>query len=282
MTLYEEIDAVANGLPGAGRLGVAARLVDAGGEELLYRPDDVFPTASVIKALILVATYEAERAGRLRLDDRIPLTREMRVEGSGVLLYCAPGIAPTIGDLTWLMMSISDNVATNMLIDLLGIEAINGVGAALGLERTTLHRPISFDAPGHFAETSPRDMLRLFAHIDAGTAVDAAACTAMLEILKECQSKDGIPRYLPIHDTDDDETAPVEVAHKTGSINGVRNDAGIVYLNRYEPPRRYILSIFTADVDDDRLWTPENAASRAVAEVSRLVYRHYERVLESR
>ena len=100
--------------------------------------------------------------------------------------------------------------------------------------------------------------------------------------MKECQSKDGIPRYLPIHDTDDDATAPVEVAHKTGSINGVRNDAGIVYLNRYDPPRRYILSIFTADVDDDRLWTPENTASRAVAEVSRLVYLHYERLLDER
>jgi beta-lactamase class A len=270
MVLYDEIAGVAAALPG--RLGVAVRFVESG-EEVLYHADDVFPAASVIKAAILVAVYEAAEEGGISLDGNLALP-EARVKGSGVLRYLSRRLAPTVRDACWLMITVSDNVATNMLIELLGVERINSTIQRLGLERTTLYRSISFDAAGPFAETTPRDMLRLFAHLDAGTAASAASCAAMLDMLKECQSKDGIPRYLPIHDRDEAGPLPpsIEVAHKTGSLNGLRHDAGIVYLNTMAPPRRYIVSIFTADVADEALWTPENVAARAVAEVSRLVY----------
>ena len=269
MGLSEDIARVAADLPG--RLGVAVRFMKSG-EDVFYHADDVFPSASVIKVAILAALYQAAHENDIGLDDRleVPATR---VEGSGVLRHLGPGLTPTARDLAWLMITISDNVATNMLIAALGVERINGAITQLGLTATTLHRPISFDVSGHFAETTPRDMMRLLDLLATETVVGADASNEMLSMLKECQGTDGIPRHLPIHDRDATDGPPsIEIAHKTGSIDGVRNDVGIVYLNDAVPPCRYILSVFTADVADDALWTPENIATRAVAAVSRLVY----------
>ena len=275
MGLYEDIAHIAADLPG--RLGVAVRFLE-NGEDVFYHADDVFPSASVIKVAILVALYQAAHEGQIGLDDRLEIPA-MRVAGSGVLRHLAAGLTPTARDLAWLMITISDNVATNMLIAALGVERINRTIKELGLTATTLHRPISFDVSGHFAETTPRDMMRLLVSLATETTVGtetmigADASNEMLSMLKECQGTDGIPRHLPIHDRDATDGPPsIEIAHKTGSIDGVRNDVGIVYLNDAVPPCRYILSVFTADVADDALWTPENIATRAVADVSRLVY----------
>lgn len=273
MSLYEDFERVDAGLDG--RLGVAVRFPDSG-EEILYHADETFPSASVIKIAVLVAVYEGVRAGVTSLDDRLPLPSS-RVGGSGVLQFLDAGLNLTVRDLCWLMITVSDNVATNMLIALLGVERINGTIKGFGLEHTVVNRPISFDAPGYFAETTPGDMMRLLARIDDGTAVDKDACAEMLAMLRECEGRDGIPRYLPMREYgggDENKPPAIQIAHKTGSINGVRNDAGIVYLNDAQPPRRYIVSIFTANVADDTLWTSENVASRTVAEVSRLVYRY--------
>jgi len=275
MGLSEDIARVAADLPG--RLGVAVRFMKSG-EDVFYHADDVFPSASVIKVAILAALYQAAHESDIGLDDRleVPATR---VEGSGVLRHLGAGLTPTARDLAWLMITISDNAATNMLIAALGVERINHTITQLGLTATTLHRPISFDVSGHFAETTPRDMMRLLdllaTETTVGTemAVGGDASNEMLSMLKECQGTDGIPRHLPIHDRDATDGPPsIEIAHKTGSIDGVRNDVGIVYLNDAVPPCRYILSVLTADVADDALWTPENIATRAVADVSRLVY----------
>lgn len=199
----------------------------------------------------------------------------MRVEGAGALRHLAGGLTPTARDLAWLMITISDNVATNMLIAAVGVERINHTIKELGLAATTLHRPIFFDAPGHFAETTPRDMMRLLAILATDTTVSTEVATEMLSMLKECQGTDGIPRHLPLHDRDaTDGPPPIEIAHKTGSIDGVRNDVGIVYLNDARQPCHYIyiLSVFIADVTDDALWRPANIATRAIADVSPVVY----------
>ncbi|GAC1432344.1 MAG: serine hydrolase [Chloroflexota bacterium] len=274
MSLHEAIIRLAAGLPG--RLGVALSF-PATGETVLYHADEVFPSASVIKVVILAEVYRRALVdGTLDLSERLVLGPESRVAGSGVLVHLSDGVTLTVEDAAKLMIVVSDNVATNMLLDLTGIEPVNALARDLGLEQTVLNRKIGFDQPGYFAVTTPADMMRFFTLLDRRELVSAAVAEAVLAVLKECAAETMIPRYLPINPYAEElgrPAPPVEIAHKTGSISGVRNDAGLVILRRPEREEaRYIVSVFTADVRDDDLWTPENVATRAVAEVARLAY----------
>jgi len=272
--LYEGVARIAGALPG-GRMGVAIALLNTD-ETVLYNAEQVFPSASVIKVAVLAEVYRQCAEGSLDLGRRLTLGAAARVMGSGVLAHLRDGLTLTVEDAAKLMIIVSDNVATNMLIDLVGVEAINATLRRLDLRGTVLRRKVSFDLPGSFADTTPGDMLRLFTLLDRRELVSAAASEAMLAILKDCAADSMIPRYLPINPYAEElgrPLPPVEVAHKTGAISGVRNDVGLVILRSPEGVQvRYIVSAFTADVPDGDLWTPENAAVRAVAEVGLLAY----------
>ena len=114
-------------------------LTDLGsGEHIGRDEDEVMPTASLIKVPILVALYQAVAQGRTSLTDRIQFQEEHRVGGSGVLNHMTPGVEMSVRDAATIMIIISDNVATNMMIDLVGLDEINGTMRALGLKQTTI------------------------------------------------------------------------------------------------------------------------------------------------
>ena len=281
--------AVADRLPGT--LGVAIRYLPDG-PAFALNADQPFPTASVIKVPVLVEVFAQARAGQLALAQRIPLRDEDRVGGSGVLQYMGPGLEPSVQDLAELMIGVSDNTATYMLIELVGVGAVNARLRSLGLQQTTLAGKLGLsypvaDAPAGRAVapqvptnrgsvTTPAEMCRLFELLWRGEVVDQAASRAMIGIL-EHQAFMELARYLPLDDLTEEEgraASGVRIASKSGSINGVRNDVGLITAQTPKGTRAYVVSAFTRDVEDHRLWTPQNVALLAIGEVSRLAYRY--------
>jgi beta-lactamase class A len=220
----------------SGKIGLAAVNL-ATGETIERDAGRLYPTASVIKLAVLVETFRRAAEGRFGLDDRVEMTADDIVLGSGLLKEFRPGLAPTVRDLAAAMVVLSDNTATNMLIDLVGgVEPINATMRRLDLPDIVLHRRIDFGQIGsefrRFGESTPRDLMRLVAAIARGEAVDATASAAMLDILRRQQYLNQFPRYLAFNPHADalGETQSIWVGCKTGMTPGVRADAGIVHL----------------------------------------------------
>jgi len=188
-------------------------------ETLGHRP---FRAASTIKVLILIALARAIDNGTLDLSSRIIPEPQTRVAGSGVLNWLSRDLFPTIADHAWLMTAISDNTASNVLIDALGFPAIESVRRDLGLTETVLHR--------HFMSTkrrpqdpsnsiSARDLTTMLGAIATDCAASPERCAWMRSLLGDQQYRDGIARHLP---------AGIDYAGKTGWLSGIVHDCGLL------------------------------------------------------
>jgi beta-lactamase class A len=286
-TVASEIERLADVTGGI--VGVAATQV-ATGRHIGYREDELFPTASVIKLPLLVTLYEDAIAGRIDLSERVVYREETKVAGSGVLQYLDDGLDPTLRDLSVLMMSVSDNTATDLLFDRVGTARIEATMARLGLSsirvpfdiRAMLMELVDMDhsreggyeelrtllrlsagsggrsmIPDQADRTTPADMCRLLELIESRAVLDADACAAIIELMKRIQSGTRIPGLLP---------KGTVVAHKTGSYRRLRNDVGIVYA----PKGPYVIALFARElardnVDDDG----------ALARISLAVYEEF-------
>jgi beta-lactamase class A len=254
-----EIRAVAARLDGV--LGVAAIDLTTG-RTLTLNDDTVFPQASSIKVPIMVALFRAARAGAFRLTDSLTLARTDAAGGSGRLakrLESGP-LALTVRELITAMIEWSDNTATNRLIALVGRERVNRTMEKLGLPNTRLLRVMMDSAAAARDQenvSTPLEMARLMESIWRNQAADAESCREMIEILKlaAAEMKGAVPDG-------------VEVASKPGVLDGVRAETGIVFLER----RPFALAIMAAFLDRSR---------NPVAEVTDIVYRHFEKVANS-
>lgn len=270
MSLQAEIEGIVGSARGV--YGVAAKNLLTG-DSVALRADEGFNTASVIKVAVMVELYARAYDGEVRLTERIELEDEQRAGGSGLFGELDTGMRPTLRDLCVAMIVVSDNTATNMLIARLGLPAINARLAGLGLERTRLHRPIRFEAPAPgeppgLGLTTPREMLRLWEALARGEVVCPEASARMLGVLSRQQHRDMIPRFLPVeYDAVTRESEP-GVAHKTGSVDGVRNDVGLV---TFRDGRRWVVSAFSRELED-LSWTPENEGVLTLARISRAIY----------
>lgn len=254
------------------------------GESLSIRGDEPFPTASNIKVPILIQLFHEVEAGRLHLDDPLVMLDADRVGGSGILQFFDAPLEITVKDAATFMIAQSDNTATNLLIDKVGILAVNERMDSLGYPRTRLwakvsrRRTTSINPDSSRAwglgVTTPMEMARMFAAIYRGEAVSPEASRQMVGMLrKQAWGYNEIPRYLP---------AGVVVAHKTGSVSASRNDCGIIYAPRgegrdiFDPPapgpRDYVVCVFTTG-NEDRSWRPvDNAAETLIGDLSRIVW----------
>ncbi|GAA1276787.1 hypothetical protein GCM10009609_44770 [Pseudonocardia aurantiaca] len=218
----------------SGQLAVSA--VDLStGERVDWRPDVVMPTASVIKEPILLALLRAAEAGRLDLDTRVTLRESERVGGSGVLKVFGGGLQPTVRDVATLMINVSDNTATNKVLDLLGgPEPVNVAMAELGLNTIRLHNFVDFEVIGEdvrrLGEASVRELCELGRLIATRQAFSPTVSATAEEILSTQQYLDQAMRYTLANPYARELglAAPLTVASKTGFFTGTRVDAGIV------------------------------------------------------
>ncbi len=211
-----------------GRLGVSVRLSDGGRVDV--DAERVVPAASTIKVPVLVAALAACQDGRLSLDAPVTLPRPAeRVGGSGpVELLPSVGALPLVEVLT-LMVCLSDNDATNAVIDLVGRRAVAAVLALVPTSHTHLRRrlmDLRAAAEGVENTTTARDLSDVLVALREGRLLDPAHTQLALAVMRRQQLREGLPAYLP---------DGVPVASKTGSLHGVRSDMALI-----EPaPGRY-------------------------------------------
>lgn len=275
-TSMESIDRAIAGFDGT--VGLAARNLDTG-EEIVVNGDMRFPTASTIKTAVMVEAWQQAIDGVISMDTLVTLRESDKVGGSGVLSGMSEGLALKVRDLVHLMIVLSDNTATNMLVNRLGTKKIDDRLVGYGLTQTKIFRPTFRDGkPDVFPElerefglgmSTPREMAKLMALIANGRAVNAEASKAMLATLRRQQDRAMIPRLLP---------PGVQVANKTGTDSeklpdergrrgAIRADAAIVTGDGL----RYVIAIFVRRGGDTR-GTVDNDAVLLGAKLSRLVY----------
>lgn len=199
-------------------------LTGDGTELFADRADEVFPAASVIKIPLVMTLYADAAEGRLSLDERCAVGA--RVDGSGVLRHL-PGLADlTLRDLAMLTVIVSDNTATNRLIERVGLDRVAERLRDWGCTGTRLGRAMfDVEAAQRGADNVmvPREMAGLLLRLLRGDCAGRATSDAVLAVLERTQDDALLRRYLP---------AGARVAHKTGSLDAVRNDAGIVFAER--------------------------------------------------
>ena len=275
-TDMEAIDKAISGF--AGVVGVAARNLETG-QEILVNADLRFPTASTIKTAVMVEAWHQAANGVVSMDTALSLSDADKVGGSGVLNGLSAGLQLTVRDLVHLMIVLSDNTATNMLVNRLGTKKINERVESYGLKDTKIFRPTFRDGkPDVFPElerefglgmATPREMARLMALIAEGRAVSPQASAAMLATLRRQQDRAMIPRLLP---------PGLQVGNKTGTDSeklrddrgrrgAIRADAAIVTGDNL----RYVIAIFVRR-GADTTGSVDNDAVLLGAKLSRLVY----------
>jgi beta-lactamase class A len=263
----------------SGTVGVYAERLDTGAT-LAFNADETFLTASVVKLPVLFELFRQVKNKTVSLDQRIALRDADKVIGSGVLKELRAGVRFTIYDLVFLMMSISDNTAANMVTDLVGRANVNRTLKRLGLQTSRVTGNILVDqthntdtptGKGERAPTTPREMAQLLKVIQARKILGADYSQQIIEILKRADTTSTIARGLPYAEMRPEEGEPrIIVAHKTGSLRGVRNNVGLVYT----PQFNYVIAMMSKDCKDMR-WTPDNEASILLGEISRIVYEKF-------
>lgn len=234
--------------------------------------DEKFETASAIKTFILIDLFQQIHNGTKSLDDMLVYTEENEIEGSGVLKALDFGVAMTAKNFATLMIIVSDNVATNVMIDYLGLDHINSTIKKWGFNDTILHNKIDFEKYKLLGTSTPRDYGKAFTMIHDGTLISKEACEQMLEIFKKQHYNSMITKDFPQFylSGDDDllsEEDQVSVASKSGSMNACRNDGGLVYT----PYGAYVIVMFNKEFHDPLYYAGHEATTYG-AKVSRMVF----------
>lgn len=238
--------------------------------------DEPVRTASTIKLPIMIECFAEAAEGKLDLAEGIKLTAEEKVSGSGILQDLSSGREYPIRDLIMLMITLSDNTATNLILNRIGGNAVNARMAKLGLEQTRSMRKILGDGnklkaiptgisdEGAKAEnkkwgigrSSPHEMVTLLEKLYRGELVSKAASAEMLEILKKQRDHSGIGRHMK----------DVVIANKSGALDALRSDVGIVYSNQGP-----IAMAITVDGMPTPDWSPDNPGEFLISSLSEIL-----------
>jgi beta-lactamase class A len=267
--LEEKLTALANSHKG--KVAIAFKHL-GNGETFFLNADDVMPTASLIKLPIMVEVYSQAKEGKVKLDEMLTLTKAEMVQGSGILTeHFSPGAKMSLRDTVRLMIAFSDNTATNMVLERVGIASTNKFMEELNLPNTRINAKVfkgsttSVDPARTkkygLGSTTAREMLLLVERLHQGKLVSEEACKEMLGHLRKCEDKDKFSRFLP---------AGATVAHKTGSVSDARTDAGILYF-KGGPVAVCVLS----NENEDKAWKQDNAGNKLCADVANEIYSHF-------
>jgi beta-lactamase class A len=250
-----------------GSMGVAIRDLTSG-ETFLLHGDDIFPQASSIKIAVLAELYDQEQRGRhgdsgvARLADLYTVRIEDMVPDSAIMLGLTPGVTRvTNRDLATMMIAVSDNSASNVLIDRVGMPNVERMLSGLGLKHTHLQRKmmdLEAARQGRENVSTPREMMTLLEVLYRNKLLDKELTSDFFKMLATPKDS-SIPKLLP---------ADVVIANKPGELEAVRNDSGIVFV----PNRPFVISVLTTYLRDER------AGQQAISDIALAAYQYFDRL----
>ena len=250
-----------------GVMGVAIEDLTSG-QEFLLREDEVFPQASAIKIAVLAELYHQSQlsaegsAGKAKLTDMYTVQTRDMVQDSDIMLGLTPSVTRvTNRDLATMMVAVSDNSATNVLIGRLGIENVNALMDGLGLSHTRLRRKmmdVKAASEGRENVSTPREMMTLLEQIYRGKVLSKEMTEDFLQMLST-HKHSAISQDLP---------DGLRIADKPGELEGVRTDSGIVFAQN----RPYVICVMTTYLHNER------DGAEAIARISEAAYRMFDRL----
>jgi beta-lactamase class A len=226
-------------------------------------------TASVIKLPLMLQAFEQVKSGKVKLSTPLVLTKDNQVGGSGILHLLDLGLQLTLKDAITLMMTLSDNTATNIVIDAVGLQPTNDMLARMGLKNTYFYKKVYKPAEGPLppdqkrfglGKTTAEEMAKVVESIYRCDLGDRDLCLQMITIMRNQQYRDMLPRYLERKDASEDLSV---IADKIGALDDVRNDVALVYTKRGP----LVISIFTYN-NADKSWTPDNQAEMLIGRLA--------------
>lgn len=207
------------------------------GRVISFHDRTAMPSASLVKMPVMVAVYEAIAAGQITRDERLTVLERHKVSGCGPTAGVPTGQTQSVRELLENMITISDNTATNILVERVGMDAVNRVCRRYGLFQTDMIRDVmDLAARDNGVEnmTSARDMGLFLEALERGEFIGNDYCEEMRAILLRNKLRDRIPRFLPVE---------LPIAHKTGLMYNVVHDVGALYFR----DRTVIVSALTRD-----------------------------------
>jgi len=258
-----------------GTVSLYAKNLDTG-ESFGIRATEPVRTASTIKLPIMLEVFDAVARGKAKWTEPLTVTAEEKVSGSGVIsAEFSDGVQLPLRDVLHLMIVLSDNTATNMILERFTADAVNAYLDSIGIKTTRsmrkirgdgnqLKSPAGYSAAGKLPEnqkyglgvSTPRDMVAILEKLERGEAVSPEASKEMLAVMKRCQDNTGIRRRL----------AGVPIANKTGSLDALRSDVALVY----SKGGRIAMAITVDDMPKSD-WTPENPGSVLISDLARML-----------
>jgi beta-lactamase class A len=249
-----------------GKVSLFARNLDTGAT-FAFNADDRVRTASTIKVPVMVEAFARVAAGKAKWSDEVVLTDAKKVSGSGVLQELHEGLRLTLRDAVNLMMVVSDNTATNLVLDVLTTDAVNARLDSLGLKQIRVLRKVGSGGTSRAGEdpvlkpyglgvATPREMVGLMEKLERGEVVSPEASKEMLAIMKREQQHAGIGRTLN----------GVEMATKAGALDHLRSNVGIIYTTRGR-----IAMAITCDDMPEVNWTEDNSGYLMLSRLSLLL-----------
>ena len=268
LTLEERIEAELKSYDGT----MGLYIDDLKGNVITRFPDEKFETASTIKVYILAALFDAIGQGKASLKDMLTCEERFWIDGSGILGSLEVGTTLSVKNVATLMIIVSDNIATNMLIDYLGIDNINACIQKLGCKDTVLHNVLDFAKYHQLGTTTPRDYASMFVRIQNRTLVSPEASEQMWQILSQQHYNSMIVKSLPQFyvDSDNYDEQLFWFASKSGSMTACRNDGGIITT----PYGSYVIVMLNKDFSDKQYY-PDHPATVFGSRVSRLIFDQY-------
>lgn len=268
LTLEERIEAELKSYDGT----MGLYIDDLKGNVITRFPDEKFETASTIKVYILAALFDAIEQGKASLHDMLTCEERFWIDGSGILGSLEVGTTLSVKNVATLMIIVSDNIATNMLIDYLGIDNINACIQKLGCKDTVLHNVLDFAKYHQLGTTTPRDYASMFVRIQNRSLISPEASEQMWQILSQQHYNSMIVKSLPQFyvDPDNYDEQLFWFASKSGSMNACRNDGGIITT----PYGSYVIVMLNKNFSDKQYY-PDHPATVFGSRVSRLVFDQY-------
>ena len=249
-----------------GKVSLFAKNLDTG-ETYALNPDERVRTASTIKIAVMIEVFARVAEGKAKWTDEVVLTKEKKVSGSGILNELSDGLKLTLRDAVNLMMILSDNTATNLVLDVLTTDAVNARMESLGFKQIKIMRKVGSggeSAAGKDPElkkyglgmATPREMVLVMEKLERGEIISPAVSKEMIDLMKREQGRNAIGRSL----------WNVPMASKYGALDRLRSAVAILYT-----PKGKIAMAISCDDMPETMWSVDNPAYLLMSRLSEVI-----------